>query len=352
MTSSIDALEQSQGESWLAIRAARDKTRELQNKLEAELADLVDHNCSVIVTGSLGRGEANADSDADWFLLVDGPSNPLHARLARDIGLRIKRVVPKDVGRTGTFGSIVASHGLVHHIAGTHDTNENLTRRILLLAESRALTNPPVRERVIGNVLERYVRHDPSVRSKTGKRNNIPHFLLNDMVRYWRTMASDYASKMWERDREGWGIRNVKLRFSRKLLVVWGLLASFSGELFGAWVPSDPVTDDEFLMLLSKQIGDQTRVTPLELLARVAMNERVERDTARSIFTAYDEFLGALSDPEKRARLASVDFKDASDDETYDRLRTTGNLFRDGINAMFFDQHPTLKDLIRKYGVF
>lgn len=79
------------------------------------------------------------------------------ARSARNIGHRIRRIVAKEAARTGTFGGIVASHELVHYIAGTRDTNENLTRRILLLSESRALTTPSIRSRVIQNVLLRYV---------------------------------------------------------------------------------------------------------------------------------------------------------------------------------------------------
>jgi hypothetical protein len=122
------------------------------------------------VTGSFGRAEFTDGSDADWLLLVDGPSDPEHAILAHEIERRVLEIVPKEVGPTGTFGSIVASHELVHYIAGTHDTNENLTRRVLLLSESHALTNALVRERVIRNILARYVLHDRSVRSKSGRR--------------------------------------------------------------------------------------------------------------------------------------------------------------------------------------
>lgn len=322
-------------------------------KLRDSLSGLQDPNCAVVVTGSLGRGEACDESDADWVLLVDGPSDPGHARMARDIGEQITRVLPKPPGSTRTFGDIVPSHGLVHYIAGTRDTNENLTRRILLLAESRPLTGPVVRERVIRNVLARYVLHDRSVRSKSGRYNRIPHFLLNDVVRYWRTMASDFASKMWERDGEGWGLRNVKLRFSRKLLFIWGLLASFSGELFESEPLDQATTEDEHLRLLAEHIQQQTAVGPLELLARVAGDEAVKEETAGAIFTAYDRFLAAMSDPDTRKHLEkNVRFEDAPDDEIFDELRTASQGFRFGVNDVFFTQHPRLPDLIRKYGVF
>lgn len=351
MDNPVETLESNLGARWEAIRKARAKTDELIAALKAKLVGLDDPGCAVIVTGSLGRGEASDDSDADWVLLIDGPSDPSHALLAQQVGQRICEVVKKP-GPTGTFGDIVASHGLVHYIAGTRDTNENLTRRILLLAESRPLTNPVVRDRVISNVLARYVLHDRSVASKAGRYNRIPHFLLNDVVRYWRTMASDYASKMWERSRDEWGIRNIKLRFSRKLLFVWGLLASFSGELFDSGTLEKATNDEELLTLLSNLIREQTEITPLDLLARVAAHSSVDEETARAIFSAYNDFLEVMSDPDKRKRLASVRFEDALEDDVYDGLRTASQRFRDGVNAVFFDQHPVLKELIRRYGVF
>jgi hypothetical protein len=146
------------------------------------LADQHDASCSVVVTGSLGRAEMTEGSDADWVLLIDGPSDPAHAIVAQEIGKRIREVVPKEVGPTGTFGNMVASHQLVHYIAGTQDRNENLTRRILLLSESRALTNPLVRERIIRNILARYVLYDRSVQGREGERGAIPRLRLEDVA--------------------------------------------------------------------------------------------------------------------------------------------------------------------------
>lgn len=350
----LDRLEQQLEMRWDALRRARATTARILSDLRENLADLHDPNCTVIVTGSLGRGEASDNSDADWVLLVDGPTDTGHTRLAREIGQKIQEVVTKDPGPTGTFGDIVISHDLVHHIAGTRDSNINFTRRMLLLAESRAVTNPLVRERVIRNVLARYVLHDRAVQSSPtkGRYNTIPYFLLNEVVRYWRTVATDYASKKWERGGKGWATRNIKLRFSRKLVFTWGLIASLTAELFEAPSLTRAGSEEEHLILLSELIREHTEVTPLELLARVVSQEGVKPETAGRIFGAYDQFLRALSDPQFRERLESVKFDSAADDETYESVRRASYEFRVGINDLFFDEHPVLSRLIRKVGVF
>jgi len=351
VSSTIDVLESRLGADWSGIRAARARTDAILGQLETAVASLHDANYSIIVTGSLGRGEATAGSDADWLLLVDGRSDSEHAILANSIRSRISGVVAKDVGATGTFGDIVRSHELVHYIAGTRDSNENLTRRILLLSESHALTNPLLRERVIREVLARYVIHDRSVQSRSGHRQTVPHFLLNDVVRYWRTMASDYASKMWERDREGWAIRNIKLRFSRKVLFLWGLLACFSGDLFAPSGLYDVESEDDYFSRLAELIRAQTEVSPLELLARAVLQSEDDA-VADAIFSSYDHFLSVLSDPGARKKLEAVRFEDALDDPTYADLRDGSHRFREGITRLFFDRHPKLPTLIRDFGVF
>jgi hypothetical protein len=351
VATALETLENRLGKNWAAIRAARVRTAEVVDRLSSALDDLHDANCSVVVTGSLGRAEATEGSDADWVLLVDGPSDPEHAMLAREIEQRVRAIVPKEVGPTGTFGNIVASHELVHYIAGTRDSNENLTRRILLLSESRSLTNALVRERVVRNILARYVLHDRSVPSRSGRKQTVAHFLLNDVVRYWRTMASDYASKMWERSHKGWGIRNVKLRFSRKLLFISGLLAAFAGELFAPPELHQVENDEQYLLMLADLIRTQTDLAPLELLARVVL-ETGDNEVADAIFSSYDHFLGVLADADERQKLEAVRFEDALNEPAYAGLREVSQRFRHGVTNLFFDVHPKLPKLIRDFGVF
>lgn len=109
--------------------------------------------------------------------------------------------------------------------------------------------------------------------------------------------------------------------------------------------------DQERLVRLSDLIREQTDVSPLDLLARSVL-ETGNAALARQIFSAYDEFLSVMIDPAARQALEKVPFEMAESDPTYGRLRIESREFRKGINSLFFDVHPKLKDLVREYGVF
>lgn len=346
----VEELELQCKADWSAIRAARAKTRDLVAHVGRELAPLHTPETSIVVTGSVGRGEVTRGSDLDWYLLIDGPSNPEHFRLAQRIDEALVDLKIKKPASAGPFGAMVVSHDLVHYIAGSRDTNENLTRRILLLLESRAITNPLLRDAVMRNVLARYVISDPPVPSPSGRRQKVPHFLMNDVFRYWRTIASDFASKMWERQQRGWGIRNIKLRFSRKLLFIGGLLGCFAADLWPSEELAKAPSEEEHLVLLADLIFQQTLISPLDQLARLLREH--DCDLSNRILGAYNAFLAALDDEEWRTALEAVHFEDAIRSDAYNRLRDESRNFREGVNELFFDSDKRLKQLIRYFGVF
>jgi hypothetical protein len=170
-------------------------------------------------------------------------------------------------GPTITFGQLTSSHELIHHVGGVSDSNQNLTRRMLLLLEStgQPAANSIVLERVIRAILNRYIVADPAVSALGKPEWRVPRFLLNDVLRLWRTIAVDYATKKWERGDKEWALKNIKLRMSRKLLFVKGLLMCFSCE--GA-APEGTDTDDGEAVLrgIASKCYELARLSPIDLL--------------------------------------------------------------------------------------
>jgi len=148
-------------------RAAAKRIRdELDSLLTQELGKYASEDTSLVVFGSLARGEWTSGSDLDWTYLIDGQANSDHLRIAQ----KINRLVRKRFigpGATGTFGNLAFSHELIHQIGGQNDTNKNTTQRILLLLESAPIGNRiQAYDRVILGVINRYLEEHTFVVSR------------------------------------------------------------------------------------------------------------------------------------------------------------------------------------------
>lgn len=288
-------------------------------------------------------------SDYDWTLLVDGVVNSQHAEQARRIDACLKAAGLKRPGATGTFGNLVFSHQLVHCIGGGDDSNANLTRRMLMLLESRYFSlshlesTSPVWRNVVSNILGRYFEEDVHFSAASGHRR-VPRFLLNDITRYWRTICVDYAAKHWEQQGQKWAIRNAKLRFSRKLLYAAGLAfclschlqspRSANYDLFGQ--------DSEGVQPFINAALKFAETPPLEYLAafletfveEVGRRQRI----AEKIFGAYDEWLTLLNDDSTRSKLEQLSHEEAAGDDAFGKIRRAGSQFASGLRELFFNR--------------
>ncbi|MBI1790461.1 MAG: nucleotidyltransferase domain-containing protein [Acidobacteria bacterium] len=350
--SRLTQLEKRLGASWHHINNARILAQERRERLRSSLRRIDSEDTSIVVLGSLARDEFTQGSDIDWTLLVDGFADPKHLELARRMDEIVGSESAKSPGREGTFGTLAFSHELVQYIGGEDDTNRNTTRRILLLLESNVVGRPEAYERVVTNVLRRYIFEDRGFVQQSGP-YHVPRFLLNDFARYWWTMAVDFAYKQRTRFGEGAALRNIKLRMSRKLIYVSGLLTCFGCELgFGDVKPSlhspGPGGAPESVDCLRRRL----RQTPLEILAGALLHFDHLDETGRKLLDAYDGFLGVLADPDKRKSLETLEADKYESNAVFQNARGLSHRFRDGLLELFFDQKSGLFDLTKHYGVF
>src|SRR4051794_35570546 len=90
---SLERLKEQFGGAWPTLEKARETAREQVRKLDELLTEegrssgsLVSADVSLVVFGSLARGEWTSGSDLDWTLLIDGGADHEHANTAHRIG--------------------------------------------------------------------------------------------------------------------------------------------------------------------------------------------------------------------------------------------------------------------------
>ncbi len=353
----IGKLAEEVGASWPLFQqtaASTEKTEKvLQEVLQAQQVSgrLLDTDSSLVLCGSFARYEMDSGSDCDWTLLINGVVNNEHAKTARLISRTIKQaeddkrglIAP---GTSGTFGNLAFSHNLVHLIGGGADSNENLTRRVLLLLESRPLSlssadsSKQVWEAVLHSILERYFEEEVHFSLQRARR--VPRFLLNDLTRYWRTITVDYAAKHREQDGRKWAIRNAKLRFSRKLLYAASLGFCFDCELDppphkGKAISSEYKVDD-----FINSAMEFAKTPPLEYLARFIDSHVKEENKRRAVigdvFGSYNEWLTIIGNPDARSSLERLKPAEAGDDSCFKKVRDQSKQFSRGLKFLFFNR--------------
>lgn len=346
----VRELEHSLGVSWPNLESARTLTLARRDQMEAALEEFPSADVSIVVYGSLARAELTQGSDPDWSLLIDGAADPNHFETARAIKDLLVPLFKKTPGAEQTFGTLSFSHELVHLIGGQDDTNKNTTRRILLLLESVPIGRSDAYDRVINCVLNRYLLEDRTFAQRKSP-HHVPRFLYNDIARYWRTMAVDFAYKAKTRHGSGMALRNFKLRMSRKLIYVSGMLSCFACELKIAQNDQSEecaFQEQECVSCLRRFMCRP----PLEVLADVLLRIGPDAaDPAREIMGAYDDFIGVLADDDMRSRLELLTPNDIDTSSAFGQPREISHRFRDGLQRVFFDL-PKIARLTRIYGVF
>jgi hypothetical protein len=267
--------------SFPAITSAAKFSEDKLKRIRAALATLkLGESVCVVATGSFGRREASADSDIDFFVLHAPAISPKSAgQKHKAIEDALRRLGMKLPAKDGAFNSIHPTMKLIENVGGSKDSNRNMTLRLLLLLEGTYLHNSKLFEDSRRKILERYVIEGTND-------HGLARFLLNDFIRYYRTMCVDFEYKTGEQGK-GWGVRNLKLLYSRKLLYFGGVVA-----IAETAQRSRPKKLDVLVEMLSRP--------PLERIRSLCGSDSQE------CLELYDNFLKHLGDTVFRRQIEGV----------------------------------------------
>ena len=292
----------------------------------------------IVLLGSIAREECSFQSDCDYYVLQNGAS-PNTTRKLIEAMEDIEEDFPiGERGGQNIFAEIVVAANLYESIGLESDTNANMTRRILLLGESKPVTKGVTHKIVFDNILSRYCAdYLPPNRSRSGP-PKVPRYLLNDLVRYWRTMAVDFGSKRWRKGDSQ--LRLAKLRITRKIL--------FAGPLATILLaPKNIKTNSELKSYLKKSLV----APPLAQIAKhVDLMSNKSQRAMKVLLQNYDQFIGILSG-HKRDVLKCTRGDSRSREELKGQCQVMSDEIQSSLERIFYED-PLFKDSFRKYAVF
>jgi hypothetical protein len=307
---SLDKLAARAGVTFPHLDEARDLAVDRIATARAELAAATPANVSVAMYGSWARGELTEGSDNDWAIVTpDGREGDEDVKALAEHCQKLFNEEGKAPGKQDIFGVPFAWPKLAEKIGLDEDDNTNLTRRMLTLLESVALTGPALDE-CRQTILERYLRWGV-------KHHRPPRFLLNDLIRYWRTICVDFEGKHRTSgdDDPKWVMRNAKLRTSRKVLFAGGLLPVLFCRLR---------EEHEIPSFLAAQLAAR----PVDRIAWAFLEVDLVPEGARCL-RAYDEWISMLQDPAFRAAIAALRATTRDESPEFAHVRSVGERLHD-----------------------
>lgn len=285
-----------------------------------------DKSVSIFTAGSFARRDAGKNSDLDLFVISEQPSEK-RSRLS-DLEMLAKLI---EINRglhyppfsnDGQFLKVYSIEEMKDKTGHPHDDSENLfTARLLFLLESLPLCNQNFYEKHLEGVVKHYFRDYPEHKAFR------PLFLLNDILRYWRTLCLNYErirNDLGVNPRRPWRKKNVNLKFSRMLTVFSTMLPLI------AFPVKKP---EEFISL--------TKLSPLQRLAN-GLDALGDENLS-------DRFVTFLDDYERFLRWKETDDVETvmQEPEMKRRVRETATRFSDFLHAAL--THERIPIELRKY---
>jgi predicted nucleotidyltransferase len=270
--------------------------------------------CAITV-GSFARREATRQSDLDYFVITDD----------KECGREVLAQFPKFLKRHdirspsagGAFGGITQQDDLIKNVGGRDDDNDSLTKRLLFLMESECLVGDDMYGEIQDKLISVYVKDSIT-------EHQIARFLLNDLIRYYRTICVDFEYKTCELNKS-WGDRNLKLMFSRKLMFFSGLLT----------VAQTAQSTGVHKKAVLKHFFNRT---PIDRVREICEGR------ADAALRLYSEFIGCIGDEETRRVLNETEMDRKTHTEEFRTHKNTGHHFTWALSKLltdtFDEAHP------------
>jgi predicted nucleotidyltransferase len=277
------------------LAARRTETQSRLAKLQTHLQDAAhraEGRACVYITGSFGRGEASKYSDLDLFIV--GLGSREHRALPRLEEICIKADLieaTRDLGFPEFSGDgQYLEHYTEEELIGTlgqpeDDASNTFTARLLLLLESQAVLGSSVYEGIVKNVVAAYWRD-----YEDHKKEFIPAFLANDILRLWRTLCVNYEARTFTDPPEKKAkrkVKNYKLKHSRLLTCYSALL-----HLLSTYSDQHTVHPDDAVTM--------AKLSPTARLEYLLEQNHIAaaHETIGRLLQQYEAFLTATDAPE------------------------------------------------------
>lgn len=256
--------------------------------------------------GSLARKEASPASDLDLIIVTEkdlveeGPRESLkewRANLCKSLGLDSHN--PR-----GVFAHPLSLEEIRAGAGSEKEPYAKASIRILTLLESDWISAQDNYSAALTHIIGEYsadVEKDP-------RKNFV--FLMNDVIRYFRTVCVNYQHTKSETEDGKWPVRNIKLRHSR-VLMYFSMIATIG--------------------LLSREHSDQKihalkSMIELPPLRRLFVCYQISGDMSfYKIAGLYDVFLDVLSEKESRDELKGLEYDDRYDSRIFAHLKATSD---------------------------
>ena len=297
--------------------------RQILSDQIAQIPSSSDHpTLCIYATGSLAREEATEHSDLDaFFLLSEGADRKPLGRI-RDVKILNAVLTAQegaefpDFSNDGAYLKFLHIDDVVGWIGSKDDDYKNaFTARLLLLLESTYLYGEEnfdcFKEKIIDIYFQDFHDHSENFR---------PIFLLNDILRFWRTLCLNYEnSRHWREDedqikRAKGHLDNLKLKFSR-LNICYSFIAHLLSQ-------GDSLTKENAL--------STSNLTPFQRLDEIRQSNRDCAPLIDSMTNCYAWFLEATDKPkfEMLDWMTSQENRDEAFSHAANFLENTGKLVR------------------------